>query len=89
MVEQGDYKEALRKISAAYKLNDKNIDCLNILFYVNYRLAKENLSDYNVEEAIKFAKIISDNYPDLFGYAKEKEELEEILNSKKSERRCR
>lgn len=82
LIEQKDYKLAMRKIRNACKLDDKNVDCLNILFYLNYRLAKENLYDYNVEEAVKIADKIEKNYPDLFGYAKEKEELLLMLNSK-------
>lgn len=83
LIEQKDYKLAMRKIRNACKLDDKNVDCLNILFYLNYLLAKENLYDYNVEEAMKIAKKIEENYPDSFGYADEKEELLSILNSKK------
>lgn len=86
LIEQKDYQAALKKLMSAYKLDDDNLDCLNLLFYVNYTLAKETLCDYNMESAIEFARIIEKNYPDAFVYKDEKHELESRQNSRKQER---
>jgi len=82
LLAQRDYKLALRKIRTAYKLDENNIDCLNILFYVNYVLAKENLYDYNIGDAIRLAEKIEKSHPDLFRYPNEKEELISILKDR-------
>jgi tetratricopeptide (TPR) repeat protein len=76
LIEQKEYEQALKKLQTAYKFDDKNLDCLNLMFYVNYMLAKENISDYNIERAIEVAQIIEKNYPDSFIYREEKQELE-------------
>lgn len=81
LLEQKEYKLALRQIRNAYKLDENNIDCLNMLFYVNYILAKENLYDYNIKDAIEIAAKIETKHPESFIYSKEKEELEIRLNS--------
>jgi len=84
LIDKKDYNLAQRKIQAACKLNsseDDNIVCLNLLFYVNYMLAKENLYDYNIEEAIDIAKTIEENYPDSFEYKIEKNELEGLRSN--------
>ena len=82
LVAQGDYEFALKKLQNAYKLDDKNLDCLNQLFYVNYILAKENISDYNIERAMEVANKLEKDYPDAFIYLEEKRELEARMNSK-------
>jgi len=79
LIEQKEHKLAMTQIKKAYKLQDKNIDSLNIMFYLNYILAKENLYDYNIQDAINIAKKIEDIDPDLFYYQAEKEELQRIL----------
>lgn len=82
LMEQKDYAQALKKLQNAYKIDDRNLECLNLMFYANYSLAKENVSDYNIERAIEIAEIIEKNYPDSFIYNEEKQELEVKLNSK-------
>lgn len=81
LIAQKDYKQALAKVKKAYKIDENNLDCLNILFDLYFILAKENLSDYNVKEAINIAEKIEQNYPDSFRYKEEKEELQSKLNS--------
>lgn len=81
--DQKDYGSALKKLQNAYKIDDKNLDCLNLLFHVNYMLAKEHISDYNIERAIEIAEKIQKNYPDSFIYTGEKQELEEMVRSEK------
>lgn len=75
LMDQREYDSALKKLQTAYKLDDKNLDCLNLLFFANYILAKENISDYNIEKALEIANKIEAIYPDSFIYSKEKEEL--------------
>lgn len=82
LIEQKDYQQALKKLQNVYKIDDRNLECLNLLFYANYALAKENVSDYNIERAMEIAQIIEKNYPDSFIYNEEKQELETNLNSK-------
>ena len=81
LIEQKKYNPALKKLQKAHKMEDKNLDCLNLLFKVNYILAKENLSDYNIESALNIAKKIEEEYPDLFIYQEEKRDLEVRLKS--------
>lgn len=78
LIEQKDLAQALKRLQAANKIDENNLDCLNLLFSVNYILAKENGSDYNMESAIKIAEKLEKDYPDLFLYHEEKRELEII-----------
>ena len=82
LMEQNDHKLAMIQIKKAFKMDPENIDSLNILFYLNYILAKENLYDYNINEAINIAEKIEKINPDLFCYNAEKEELEKILTGR-------
>lgn len=76
LIEQKDFTQALKRLQKANKIDEKNLDCLNLLFLVNYILAKENGSDYNMESAISIAEKIENDYPDSFLYGEEKRELE-------------
>ena len=72
-----DYAEAQRKLRRAEKLDGKNIETLNLLFYSSYRLVKDNICEYNIKETIS----IADKAQSLghFEYENEKVELENIL----------
>ena len=72
-----DYADALRKLRRAEKLDDKNVEILNLLFYSSYRLVKDNICEYNIKETIS----IADKAQSLghFEYENEKVELENIL----------
>lgn len=82
LIEQRDFTQALKKLERANKLDENNSECLNLLFYTNYMLAKENLSDYNMERAMKIAQQIENDYPESFFYSDEKKELETRLSTK-------
>ena len=71
-----DYKDAQRKLRKANKLCENNQEILNLLFYVCYTLVKDNLSEYNVKEAISIADNITE-----FKYPEYRAELEEILRN--------
>lgn len=72
-----DFADAQRKLRKACKLRPTDVDALNMLFYVSYRLVKENVCEYNVKEAIS----IADRVQSLgdFKYESERQELDNIL----------
>ncbi len=76
LVSRGDFKDAQRKLRKANKLCENNQEILNLLFYVCYTLVKDNLSEYNVKEAIAIANSITE-----FKYPEYRVELEEILQN--------
>lgn len=78
LLEQKDFSQALKRLQKANKIDENNLDCLNMLFSVNYILAKENGSDYNIESAIKIAEKLENDYPDFFLYKEEMKELKEF-----------
>ena len=75
LIEQKKYDIAQRYARKLNKLAFKNSDEMNNVFYLNYILAKENLCDYNIKEAIKIADKTEKKYPASFRYPDEKEEL--------------
>lgn len=83
LIEQRNYDLALKKLHSAYKLDERDFDCLNLMFYTNYMLAKENFSEYNVERAMEIVRKLEKDYPDSFSFKDEKNELETRLNNKK------
>ena len=72
-----DYADAKRKLTKAEKLEPENNEVLNLLFYSLYVLVKENISEYNIKEAISIAQK-SMKLGD-FEYKPEKQDLENIL----------
>jgi tetratricopeptide (TPR) repeat protein len=82
LIAQKEYRTAIRKLRAALKLENDDLESLQVLFYVNYLLAKENIYDYNVKEAMEIAEKIEKKYPGEFRYIKEKGELESLRKDK-------
>ena len=79
LIEISDFADAKRKLSKAEKIEPDNTEILNLLFYSSYRLVKENISEYNVKEAISIAQkciTLGD-----FRYECEKQDLEGILKN--------
>lgn len=72
-----DYAEAQRKLRRAEKLDDKDLETLNLLFYSSYRLVKDNICEYNIKETISIAE--KAQLLGHFEYENEKVELENIL----------
>ena len=70
-IKQNKYEMALKKLQTALKTDENNIDCLNLMFFVNYTLAKENSSDYNREKAKEVAEKIKSIAPEKFIYSEE------------------
>lgn len=78
LIEIEDYADAKRKLQKLENLDKNNTDVLNLLFYSQYRLVKENLSEYNMKEAISVAQKIY-TLGGEFKYEPEKQDLETIL----------
>lgn len=76
LISCGDYKDAQRKLRKANKLSENNQEILNLLFYASYTLVKDNISEYNVKEALAIADSITE-----FKYPEYRVELEEILQN--------
>ena len=72
---KNEYDEARRKLRKAIKVDENNLTVLNLLFYVNYVLVKDEVYEYNVKETIKIAQKIEEINPDLFEYPEQKAEL--------------
>jgi len=77
LVSISDYAGAQRKLRKAEKLDDKNLEILNLLFFVSYTLVKEKVCEYNIKEAISLAHRIQNI--GRFEYEQENAELENIL----------
>lgn len=74
-----DYADAQRKLRKAEKINEKNVEVLNLLFYCAYKLVKDNVCEYNIKEAISVANKIKNL--GSFEYENEEKELEAILDN--------
>ncbi len=74
LVSKNDFKDAQRKLRKALTIENNNNEILNLLFYVSYVLVKENVSEYNVKEAISIA-----NRTNNFEYSDYKADLDRIL----------
>ena len=81
LIEKGDYQEVQRKLRRALKVDENNIDLLNLLFHVSYVLVKDNVCEYNVKEALSIAEKIYSIDENAFQYAEEKNNLEKLINS--------
>ena len=80
LIEVSDFADARRKLQKAENIDKNNNEILNLLFYSMYRLVKENISEYNVKEAISVAEKILTLGGD-FKYEPEKQDLETILKN--------
>lgn len=76
---QNDFADAQRKLRKAYKLDENNLEILNLLFYSCYKLVKENVCEYNIKEAVGFAE--KAETLGHFEYPGEKNELTELLKN--------
>jgi tetratricopeptide (TPR) repeat protein len=80
LTEISDFADAKRKLQKAQNIDNQDCEVLNLLFYSMYRLVKENISEYNVKEAISVAEKILTLGGD-FKYKPEKQDLETILKN--------
>lgn len=77
LMEISDYADAKRKLQKIENIDENDFEIKNMLFYCQYRLVKEKISEYNLKETISIAESIIQNGE--FKYPEEKEELENIL----------
>ena len=83
LIKNNDFAEAKRKLRKIVKIYDKDLEVLNLQFFVNYTLVKENVCEYNIKEAVALADNIIKINPEAFNYYNEKQELENLLNNLK------
>ena len=81
LVETGNYEEAKRKLRKLLSKDENNIKALNLLFFVQYTLVINNISEYNIREALSTAQKIKSL--GNFEHGEKEKELENILNSRK------
>lgn len=75
----GEYAQAKRKLQKAEKLNPNNTEVLNLLFFVQYTLVKNNISEYNIKETLETAQRAEKL--GNFEYTSLKRELENTLRN--------
>jgi len=59
LIQNDELENAKRKLQRANKLSENDLEILNLLFHVSYKLVKENNSEYNVREALTIAEKIT------------------------------
>lgn len=77
---KGNYADAGRKLRKAYKIDENNLEILNLMFFINYILVKENVCEYNIKETLRLAEKIESINGDGFKYPDERAELSEMLS---------
>jgi tetratricopeptide (TPR) repeat protein len=82
LMSKNDFIEAQRKLRKALKYDENNIELLNLMFYTNYILVKDNYSEYNLKEAISIAEKTEKLGEDLFKYPEQKQELQWLLQER-------
>ena len=81
MISEENFADANRKLRKALKETPQNIEILNMLFYVNYILVKENVCEYNIKETLDFERKIKSIDENAFKYPDKSAELAEMLNN--------
>lgn len=79
LISQENFADANRKLRKAIKLDENNLDILNMLFFVNYNLVKDNICEYNIKETLGFGEKIRLINEDAFNYPDKSAELAEML----------
>ncbi len=84
LISKNDFEEARRKLRKALKFDENNLNLLNLMFYVNYILVKEQVCEYNLKETLAIAEKIENIDKDKFEYSVQKCELENLLKEIKN-----
>lgn len=79
LISKGEYAQAQRKLRKALKIDESNIELLNLMFFTSYTLVKDNICEYNIKETLSVSQKIENINPDLFEYPAQKAELEKLL----------
>lgn len=75
LIREKEYESAQRKLRRAEKLDENNIEILNLLFHVGYILVKANNCEYNVRETMSIAEKIKTIDEKAFEYQSEYDDL--------------
>lgn len=75
-----DYADANRKLRKALRQAENDLQILNMLFYVNYILVKQNVCEYNIKETLNFEQQIKSIDVNAFKYPDKSAELAEMLS---------
>lgn len=73
------YADAGRKLKKAHKMDENNLEILNLLFFVNFILVKENVCEYNIKETLRLADKIMAVDENAFDYPEKQAELIQML----------
>lgn len=79
LINISDFNQAQRKLRKAQKLSENNVEIINMLFFTQYTLARENISEYNIREALANAHKAQEL--GRFDYIEQANELENILKN--------
>ncbi|MFI3300054.1 MAG: tetratricopeptide repeat protein [Candidatus Gastranaerophilales bacterium] len=82
MIDNEDYAEAKRKLRKAMRISPENTVVLNALFFVGYKLEKENSCEFNIKELFLLAEKIKNIDIEKFLYDNELAELIGVLEPK-------
>jgi len=80
LISHDDYADANRKLRKVLKLDESNLEVLNMLFFVNYNLVKENVCEYNIKETLGFGEKIKTINEEAFKYQDKFMELSQMLD---------
>lgn len=78
LIDNNELESAKRKLLRGIKLKENDLEILNLLFHVSYKLVKENYSEYNVREALSFAEKLNAINSDSLKYPEEYYELKDM-----------
>ncbi len=78
LIQNEEYESAKRKLQRGIKLKENDLEILNLLFHVGYKLVKENYSEYNVREASSIAEKIKTISEEALKYPEEYQELKDM-----------
>lgn len=74
-----DFSNALRKLRKIEKIHPDDVQILNLIFLCLYHLVKENISEYNIKEALNAAKKVKTS--GKFEHPDKEKEIENILKN--------
>lgn len=82
LIKCNDFESAQRKLKRALKLDENNLNILNLLFHVGYILVKDKNSEYNTKETLAIADRIIAIDENAFLYPEERADLEKLVNNR-------
>lgn len=78
-----DYDSARLKLRKALKNFKDDIEFLNLLFFVSYKLVNKDVSEYNIKEMLSIVEKIEKKDSSKFNYPAERQKLMEFLAKRK------